>query len=171
MSRPKTETTEAAANIQVLERRLQNPFGEPSTPIDLKDASLVPRWFNSAIMSDKIWRAKNKGWTPVRPEDLQDPDQVGGFMKSPEGYVTRGDRGKEVLMAMPKVYREKIEMAKAKRNLANLGDSFKQKAEIVQAASDTLGDQAADYLNKRVGPIGTITDSYERIQRTPGGSE
>jgi hypothetical protein len=156
------------ARIKVLERRLQNPLGESSAPIDLKDRSLVCRWFNAAISSDKVWRAKNKGWEPVRPEDLVDPDQVGGFTKSPEGYVTRGDRGQEILMQMPRTYREQIEVAKARANMKNMGDPVATKNEIVSAASDQLGDQGADFLNRNVGIVGGVRDQYERIQRQDG---
>lgn len=151
--------------IAVLERRLQNPFGEPSAPIDLKDKNLECRWFNAAIMADKIWRAKAKGWTPIRPEDLVDLDQVGGFIKSPDGFVTRGDRGQEVLMAMPKDWRREIQLAKTRENNRNVGNPNAMKAELVSAASDQLGDQGADFLNRRIGIVGQVTDGREVLER------
>ena len=171
MARPRktVEDTPAAPTdvqrIKILERRLSNPFGQSSAPIDLRDSSLEPRWFNGAISSDKIWRAKRDGWVPVRPEDLLDQDQVGGFTKSPDGYVTRGDRGQEVLMAMPRVYRRKIEIAKAKANMKNMGDPVATKNEIVGAASDRLGDEAADYLDRKVSVVGGVRDQHEIIHR------
>ena len=167
------ETTDAAKmdRVRIFERRLQSPNSIQTAPIDLRDPSLVCRWINSAIGSDKVWRAKQQGWLPVRPEDLRDADQVGGFTKSPDGYVTRGDRGQEVLMSMPRVWRDKIAIAKAKENMKNMGDPKATKAEIVAAASDKLGDQAADYLDRKVGIVGNVRDDYERIQRQEGALE
>jgi hypothetical protein len=160
-----TATTLSPARIKVLERRAKNPLGEPSAPIDLKDASMVCRWVNGAIAADKVWRAKNKGWEPVRPDEVVDLDQVGGYTKSPEGFITRGDRGQEVLMSMPREWRDKIQWAKTAANQKNMGDPQATKAEVVAAAGDRLGDQAADYLNRKIGIVGGVHDQYERVQR------
>ena len=163
------ESTESApvttTRAKIFERRLRDPHGRPSAPIDLKDASLICRWFNSTLSSDKIWRAKQDGWNPVRPEDVVDLDQVGGFVKSPEGFITRGDRGQEVLMSMPKDWRDKIQMAKTRENLKNMGDPTATKRELVEAASDKLGDQAADFMNRRVNVVGGVRDQHEIIHR------
>lgn len=151
--------------IKIFERRLQSPNGVNTAPIDLKDPSLICRWFNAAIGSDKIWRAKQQGWVPVRPVELVDQDQVGGFTPSPDGFVTRGDRGQELLMSMPRVWRDKIAVAKAKENMRNMGDPVATKNEVVAAASDRLGDQAADYLNRKMSIVGGVRDQHEIIQR------
>ena len=150
--------------------RLANPFGEPSSPINLRNTSMMPRWFNAAIVSDKVWRAKAKGWDPVRECDLVDPQQVGLYTTSPEGYVTRGERGQEVLMQIPKQVYQAIEKAKTAYNNRNMGSPMKTKNEVVEAASAQYGDEAADYLHRnlhegRVGPTGGVTDSYERVER------
>lgn len=150
--------------ISVLERRLQNPFGEPASPIDLKDRALVPRWFNAAIVADKIWRAKQKGWLPVRAGEVVDPDQVGGFTVSPDGFVTRGDRGQEVLMCMKRDDFEQIMQAKTKWNNRNMGNPHGQLQELAQAAGERFGDQAGEFLTQsRV--VGAVHDSRERIER------
>jgi hypothetical protein len=148
-------------------KRLDSPFNEPSAPIALKDDTRECRWFNAAIASDHVWRAKNKGWDQVRPDDVVDLEQIGGYNKSADGYITRGERGQEVLMSMPKAVRDMIQMAKTRDNLARMGSPAKTKADIVNAASQKLGDEAASYLNDRiVGPVGGVTDSYERVERT-----
>lgn len=165
MAKP-TEPTKPKPRISVLERRLQNPFGEPSSPVHLKEPGLIARWFNAAIIADKIWRAKQKGWTPVRPEDVVDLDQIGGYTKSPDGFIARGDRGQEVLMCMPREDFDQIQMAKTRHNNRNMGNPNRQKAELLEAAGKNLGSEAADFLNRRVGPVGDVTDSYERIERT-----
>lgn len=145
--------------------RLANPFGEPSAPVHLKDRSRRARWFNAAIVQDKVWRAKNKGWDPIREEDLVDPSQIGFYGKSPEGFVTRGERGQEILMSIPEVVYKAIEKAKTEYNLRNFGSPTKMKNEVVEAAGRELGDEAADFINRRVGPVGGVTDQYERIER------
>ena len=151
--------------IAVLERRLQNPFGEPSAPIVLKDDSRECRWFNAAIMTDKIWRAKAKGWDPVRPEDCLDLDQVAGYVKNPEGFVTRGDRGQELLMSMPKDWRQAIQLAKTKENNRNMGNPHAMKSEVVNAFAEKFGDKAGSMADRHVGPVGTVVDQYERVER------
>ena len=148
----------SAPKLSVLDRRLLNPFGEPSSPIGLKDRSLVARWFNAAIMTDKIWRAKQKGWTPVRPDDIADLDQIGGYAVSPDGVVTRGDRGQEVLMSMPLDAYDQIQMAKARVNREKMRVT---RDEVTAAAAERVGEPAPGR------PVGSVQDSYERIRVEP----
>ena len=169
MPRKRVDVTERALTVPAdiwndprYRGRIENPFGEPSTPIELKDKSKRPRWFNGAIMTDKIWRAKAKGWDPIRPEDVVDLDQIGSFTKSPDGFITRGERGQEVLMAIPHVVYVEIEKAKTAYNNRNMGSATKTKNEIVNAASAQHGDQAATFLSKA---IVNVEDSYERVER------
>ena len=154
--------------ISVLERRLQNPFGDKSVQIALKDKTLTPRWFNAAIISDKIWRAKNNGGEHVRVEDVMEVSQIGGYNKSPEGYGTRGERGQEYLMCMPTDSVNQIQQAKVNHNLAQMGNPNKTKAAVIGAASEQLGDQAASYLDKHIRPVGDVTDTREVLERTEG---
>lgn len=154
--------------VSVLDRRLNDPFGMPSIPIAFKDPRLLARWFNGAISNDKIWMAKQvQGWTPVTPEMLVDLDQIGGHNVSPAGYITRGERGAEVLMCMPRADFDRIAMAKTRKNMERMGDSFKTKAEVVEAAAAKYGDEGADFLHRHVGPVGGVVDSYERVERKP----
>lgn len=146
--------------------RIDHPFNEPSAPIGLKDDSREARWFNGALGSDHIWRSKRKGWDQVRPDDVSDLEQIGGYQTSPEGYVVRGARGEEVLMSMPKVVRQAVQIAKTRQNQANMGNPNATKAEVVSAAGKQLGSEAAEYLDRHIGPTGGVTDSYERVERT-----
>lgn len=170
MAKTKDETPETPKatrpRIAVFERRKLNPHGEPSAPIDLRDTTLAARWVNSAIASDKVWRAKQKGWDPVRPDDLSDLDQVGGYVVSPDGFVTRGDRGQEVLMSMPKDWIIEIQKAKVRENTRNMGNPTGMKSEIVNAASQQLGDEAADTLHRRMGIVGGVTDGFVKETRS-----
>ncbi|SRR6266571_525848 len=145
--------------------RLQHPFEEPSSPIALKDSTRVCRWFNAAVATDHIWRSKRKGWDQVRPEDVRDLDQIGGYNKSPDGYITRGERGQEVLMSMPRDVRHLIQQAKTRANIELVGRPNAMKNAVVQAASEQLGDEAASYLQDHIGPVGTVTDTIERVER------
>lgn len=155
----------APPRIDVLERRLQNPFGEPSTDIRLKDPSLIPHWVNTTLRADQFWRAKEFGWVGVRPEQVTDLTQIGYYTTSVDGYITRGQRGEEILMCMPNERFQRIQLAKARKNLADTRDFDKQKRQMLDGAAAKYGGQASDYLNQRTGPIGKVTDMYERIER------
>ena len=153
----------------VRDRRLNDPFGVPTIPIQFKDPSLLARWFPGAISNDKVWMAKQvQGWDLVMPAMLVDLDQIGGHDISPSGNITRGERGQEVLMCMPRDAYDKIQWAKARKNLAGFA---RTKAEVIEAAGNKFGDEAADFLNRHVGPVGGVSDNYERIERKPLDSE
>ena len=143
--------------------RLSNPFGQPSTPIQLQDPELVCRWCNSAIISDKFWRDKEKGWDPVTPAMLKDKDQVGAFVTSADGFVVRGEKQQEVLICMKREDRDAIQMAKTEQNIRDM-KMGRQKEAAAQAAADHFGDRAGDFLSK-TRLVGTVTDQYERIHR------
>jgi hypothetical protein len=145
--------------------RLENPFGQPSAPIDLVDNSRECRWFNAAIQTDHIWRNKRKGWDQVRLTDVADPEQIGGYILSPEGYITRGERGHEILMSMPKVVRAAVQAAKTEYNRRHMGNPNAMKKEVVEAAGRAIGSEAADYLNSHIGPVGGVKDSHEIVER------
>jgi hypothetical protein len=156
-------------SISILERRAQgvNVHGSGSPIIELKDPGWSVRWFNAEIKADHIWAAKNqKGWESVRPEELKDPEQVGGFQTSPEGFVVRGERGRELLMKMPADYRVQIERQKAALNIRNM-DPHRTKADVATAAGQQLGDQAGQFINDNVSLVGSIKTSRERIAVTP----
>ena len=165
------ETQNAALLDPRYNRRLQHPFGQPSATIALKDKSREARWFNGAIGTDHVWRAKNNGWDPVKPDDVEDLDQIGGYIVT-NGYVTRGERAQEILMSMPKAVRRMIVDAKTAHNNMNMGNPNRVKNEVVEAAGRQISSEAADYLDSHleaghVGPMGGVTDSYERIERRP----
>lgn len=168
--KPRIEVTERGSQtgMNVLmsdpryQARLQNPFNEPSAPIDLKDAHRECRWFNAAIADDHIWRSKRKGWDQVRPGDVVDLEQIGGYNVSADGYITRGERGKEVLMSMPKEVRAAVQLAKTRQNIATMGNPNAMKNDVVSAAGERFGDEGAEYISKHVN----VTDTHERIERT-----
>jgi len=171
--KPRITVTErnSQADLDVLlsdpryKARLDNPFGQPSSPIQLKDDSRECRWFNAAIQTDHIWRNKRKGWDQVRPEDVSDLEQLGGYNVSPEGFITRGERGMEILMSMPKVVRAAVTAAKTAHNNRNLANPFALKTELTTAVGDKFGDEAASYINTHVD----LKENYERVERVDEG--
>ncbi len=158
-----TESNSPAPRVEVLERRLQNPFGEPSAPVTLKDAARVCRWFNADKGADAIWRAKQKGWDQVTPEEVFDLEQIGGYTVDASGFIVRGERGKEVLMSMPKEWRERIEYQKAKINSRDMGNPSAIRRDVIEAAGAQLGDEAGEFMNKHTKVSVTTQDKRERI--------
>lgn len=150
--------------VEVLQRRLQTPFGAPSSKVRLKEADWDARWFNAAIAADHIWRAKEQGWQGVRPAELADPDQIGGFAVSPDGFVTRGDKGQELLMKLPSDWRQQIQQKKTEQNTKNMRPGA-MKREVAEAAGRHLGDQAGEFVQKSVSVVGDVRDGFERIHR------
>ena len=163
-----TQTTiDALAADPRYKARFDNPFGEPSAPIALKDPTRECRWFYAVIATDHIWRAKRKGWDQVRPDDVVDLDQIGGYNVSPDNYITRGERGQEVLMSMPREVRAAIQAAKTQANISKMGNPNATKRDVVEAAGQQIGSEAADYLNQRIIPTGSVTDTREIIAVDP----
>lgn len=150
--------------VEVLQRRLQTPFGAPAAQIRLKEAGWEPRWFNAALAADHIWRAKENGWQGVRPGELADPDQIGGFQVSPDGFVVRGDKGQELLMKLPADWRKQIQQKKTEQNTRNMRPGA-MKREVAEAAGKALGDQAGQFVNDNVRVVGDVRDSIERVHR------
>lgn len=156
-------------SVDILERGLENVFGLPTVEIKLKDADLQCHWVNTAIRDNRITEMRESGYLPVRPEYLLDPEAF-YFVTTPDGYVARGTRMEERLWYSTKdnVKRRAFEKARINRERMN---PHVTKQEVVQAASAKLGDEAADFLHKRTGPVGGVSDSYERIERQPGFEE
>lgn len=148
-------------DLHVVERGLQNVFGLPSSEIQLKDKQFVTHWCNTGISGDQLGKFLDAGYLKVRPEYLADKDRVAHTV-SPEGYVVRGNRGEEVLLyTMHEVYRER-QMKKARINAKGMANA---KAGAVEAAGKTLGDEAAEFLNRAGQVVGGVRDSYERIEK------
>ena len=151
--------------VSVLERRLQNPFGEPSAPVRLKEAGLFARWFNSAIRPDAFWRAKELGWEGVTPDMVVDLNQIGFHTVSADGFVARGERAQEVLMYMPESDYRKIQAAKTEKNLKDMKDFDKEKHKALNAFASENGGLNAEFMEEKVRAVGGVKTSYERVQQ------
>jgi hypothetical protein len=162
------EAVKKRPTIEILERRAKGigVHGTGTPSIQLREPGFDCRWFNSEVSPDHVWRAKNqKGWENVTPAELADPEQIGGFQTSPDGFVVRGEKGREVLLKMPTSYRAQIEMQKAKENIRNM-DPHRQKAEVANAAGKAMGDEAGSFIDKQVSVIGSVKTSKEILHRS-----
>lgn len=137
----------AAPKVSVLERRLENPFGSPSLEIQLNDGKpWALRIINANMRSGRVWDViHNKGWEFVSVDELPTkPDELG--FREMDGRVVRGERGEEVLVKMPQAHYDAIAKAKAESNLKGLGKKAMQEGAAQMAASQGLGDQAAETI-------------------------
>lgn len=159
------EVEDPKVRAAVLDRRLQDPFGVPAEAVKMKDPTMFARWFNNALQPDRFWVAMNNGWKGVRPEDIRDLAQIGNYNQSPEGYVTRGERGQEMIMQIEKDFWDRLQLAKARKNLELMRDNSKQSAQALEAAAKELGPQVAEQM-RGVQRKMEITDNYERVERT-----
>lgn len=149
--------------IDVLERSVQNPFGLPSADVELIEGGFVCHWVNTELKGgDQLRYFVDAGYLKCRVDYLKHPEFV-TFSPSPDGYVTRGERGKELLMYTTLEHARERQGAKIRENLRRMSNPN----EMQQAAAAKLGDQAAEELRKYSRPIGGVTDTLERVEQTP----
>jgi hypothetical protein len=143
--------------VTVLERRLQNPFGDGSPTIRLKQPGWALHIFDTSRPGRFHYAKREKGWEPVLPEDLDGAPEDLGF-DILDGKVVRGERGKEVLMKMPQRMYDAIALRKAE--VTNARNSPRQlKSDVMERTAAQYSDQAASYLDRNV----TITDTREPV--------
>lgn len=149
-----TPRTARLPRVSVLERRLQNPFGDGSPKVELRDPGWVVHIINTLARPGRYHDVvRNKGWVPVEPADLEGQAEDYGFDVR-ENRVVRGERGTEVLMKMPAEDYAKIQMAKDAHNKAKTSPA-RLKRDVVEQTAAQHGDEAGDYLYRNV----TITDT------------
>ena len=144
-----TTTTDALPSISVLERRLQNPFGEGSPPVKLKQQGWTLHVVNANLRPGRYHDVvRNKGWVPVEATEIDgDPMDFGFDIK--DGRVVRGERGQEVLVKMPTRDYESIQMAKDAHNRKLIGRKAVKQAAIEGAAKE-FGDEAGDMVKSTI---------------------
>lgn len=153
--------------VEVLDRAIIDPFGAPSAPIELRDPQFVTYWCNTELSGgSQLHKALDAGYLKVKPDYLLHPDRF-QFQVSPDGYVTRGERHKEILMYTTKDHKKRRAWAKTQENMRRMRMS---QSSIQEAAAQHFGkdgDHAAEFIGKHVGPVGGVTDNYERIAVEP----
>jgi hypothetical protein len=73
------------------------------------------------------------------------------------GALCRGTRGQEIVYKQPAEVRQQIQAAKTAANMRGMGTASKVKQSIVEAASGSLGDEAATSLNQHLHVTGQDT--------------
>jgi hypothetical protein len=164
------ESAPAAINpdtlVEVWERRFFNPGPQPSKPIRLKAEGMVPRWINTSIEGRYHRAIYEQGWQPVPVALLADPASIPDLYKHVDGFVHRGERGKEVLMMMPITVFQRIQRRKAELTIKSLKNI---RNEVAGAAATTLGPEAGDFAARgesadgNIKTIGTIKFGTERL--------
>lgn len=152
----------------VLERRLQNPFGEPSMAVPFKELGLSGRWFNDAARPGQIHRAKELGWVPVTRDMVTNLDALGAHEINVSQQITRGDRGQEVLMYMPTEDRDVVQKAKTTENNRRMGNPNAQRKELVEAMGSHNPD-SADLMDRAISLHADTHDFIETRQIIPEG--
>lgn len=129
--------------IDVLERRLAHPFGAPSVAITLKDGQAwAIRWVSDSVRTGRIHQILGMGWEFVTPEEIDGrPADYG--CRVLDGRLVRGEHAEDVLVKMPQAMFDKIQWAKAAKNLENLGGT-KGKTQAAEAVAKQFGPEAAD---------------------------
>lgn len=153
----KPAVTADIPKIDVLERRLAHPFGAPSVPITLKDGGAwAIRWVSDGVRTGRVHQIQGMGWDFVTPEELDGrPADFG--CRALDGRLVRGEHGEDVLVKMPQEMFNKIQWAKAAKNLENLGGT-KGKTQAAEAVAKEFGSEAADTVYRSQMEV---TDSRE----------
>lgn len=151
--------------IEVWERlALHGDAGTTNRPIALTiPGDWYCRWINTAEANRWATVVYEKRMIPVRVSELADARTVTGHTTSPEGYVTRGDRGQEILVRMPREMFERIQRGKAERLQQKANSQSAQKEELQHALAGKFGPQAAEAVRDFKGTIqsGTVLEARE----------
>lgn len=144
-----TEADWADMPVELYERRLLNADLTGTEPVSLKTpGKWYCRWINTDILGRWDQVIHRYGYRPVHMTELTDERSLTGVTKSPEGYVTRGDRGREVLVKMPQDWWDKIKRGKEEQRLADQRSGEKVREELTNAVAARFGDQAGDMVQK-----------------------
>lgn len=151
----KNRAVELARRNPALARRLAgNPFGGGSRAIPMKEPG---RWqtyvANTYVNDGEFLSMKERGWVPVKPEDLACQVEESGFRLSPDGYLVRGPQGQEMLFKMAVEDHRLLTQAKTDANMKGIGSAKQVKQDTAAAAVGPLGSEAADYISKLDGQV------------------
>lgn len=137
--------------MRLIERRLKNPNVTDDRTILLKDKSLVIHIFNGE-KAGRLYHAVHRlGWRPLHVDELVAREQIGDISTTKEGWVVRGEKGREMFMVMPrdafnKIARKKVDM-RERKSLHKQG-ARRQREEVAEATAAQFGDQAGEEVRK-----------------------
>ena len=146
--------------VDVLTRRLADPLGSATAiirlktpvPTDVEGDTWHTRWIDSSQQGRVFDILEHKGWEQVRVSELTDKRDVAGLAESPDGgYVTRGDKGRELLVKMPTSWWNRIHNAKVELWSGRGKTKQQRKAGIAQQVSDAVKQARAQGAKTIIG--------------------
>jgi Fe-S cluster biosynthesis and repair protein YggX len=145
-----------ARQMRIIERRMVSPTVSVNHSIRLKNKGLVVRVFNGEKAGRLYHAVHELGWRPLHIDEIEDRAQIGDISTSPEGYIVRGEKGREMFMVMPKdafdrIQRKKVQIRERKQNMHGKGKRD-QIDELAEATANRFGsDEAGDSVRKFKG--------------------
>jgi len=109
-------------SFEIAERRAQNgdldTLREVDASAELKDqpVPMITRWIftGPGAPLDRFYEIiAQRGYVQVHKDELRTGPERNGWGSSPEGYITRGERGHELLVKMPRHLYQRIQIRKA----------------------------------------------------------
>jgi len=149
--------------MSVVERRILSgsAYGVEGLGMPLAHPDQIAvRTVNSQISETHLYDMKaKKGWEYAEVADLAvDPAEIG--FREQDGRLVMGEKGHLVLMKQDLGAQKEIAAMKDRANREQTFGAKAIKADIVGAAAQHLGDEAATFLSQQ--PI-TVRDSRERV--------
>jgi hypothetical protein len=157
--------TESADDI--IQRRIEHgdQRGDVSqVPLKDQPEPMQTRWGNGSI-SGRLYELRQKGWTPVRWEELAQTENVTEFKRSPDGHVVKGEHGELVLYKLAVRLYKALTKAKSDRIRKQLG-SEKFVKDRVREQSAIAGDRAVESAIAK-----TRVETFEATQSREAASE
>lgn len=138
--------------LRLIERRLINPVITDDRSITLRDKNLVIRIFDGNRPGRLYHAVHRLGWRPLHVEELVDREQIGDLSTTKEGYVVRGEKGREMYCVMPRdafdaIQRKKVQVREKKQNLHSKSRR-EQLDDIAEATAGKFGDEAGETVRR-----------------------
>lgn len=136
--------SEVSRAREIARKRIESGDVRPTqtqVPLKKQEEPMTTRWANTSISGRAYDLVDHKGWVAVRYEELRNPGN-GEFKQTPDGLVSRGANGHQILYKIPSAVYKEIAFAKARREHSRLGSKQKMSQGAAEAAA-TKSDKAA----------------------------
>lgn len=144
----------ASRNPKLAARLAGNVHGAGNKTIPLKEPA---RWQtyceNTYADENAFYDMKQLGWEPLRADDLACTVEESGFRLNPEGYLVRGEHGREMLFKMDKDDYAYMMQMKTDANMRGIGSAKKIKADMAEAAAAQFGDEGGQFVHDMPGQV------------------
>lgn len=166
---PKAASVEPPA-FSIAERRLK--YGDVAMMKGQADFDLVgldePMAVYWGMTEDAYDLVNLKGWQPVHKQHLpMEPSRL-GLTSAPDGYVTRGRHGSEMLFMMPKRLRESILMdQEQRRQVMRRSRRMWQQQNMAAAEQDAQNEALTDAQRASARRASLSMQDEKRAKWTP----